>query len=561
MVKFDFTDGGLVRISTHYDQRSRCMAVPGGRWVPRNKSWEYLLTPATASCICQAFSRELNEEDKQRLKSLSDRLMMAQAVKNDCTELQVPLTNFPPWKHQLVSYNMVRELFALDNGSTDGGGALLALDMGAGKTKISVDLICNFPEKFQKVLVVCPASVIEVWTGNKDRKGQFEIHAVPEAYKRLLITAVNGKGNSTEKKTKNAELHRQAAAHQKKQFIAVVNYETAWREPFATWARDVRFDLVVADEVHRTKSPGGRSSKFFAQLAKTARYRLGLSGTPLAHSPLDIYGQYRFLDPGIFGTNYVKFRSDYAVLGGFEGRQVVSYRNHEDLHDKMFLIAHRVMSRDVFDLPVFQSEIRTCTLSSTEQKVYNEMDQDMCTQINDGLVSAANALTKLLRLQEITSGYLDGQPVGDSKKKLLADTMEDFDQKEPLVVCARFTNDLRAVREVAESQGRRYAELSGHANDLSQWQIGNSDVLGVQIKSGREGVDFTRARYNILYSLGFSLGDYEQFLKRSDRPGQTREGMFIHLLATDTVDFKVMKALEEHREVIDSVLTQYKELI
>jgi len=179
-------------------------------------------------------------------------------------------------------------------------------------------------------------------------------------------------------------------------------------------------------------------------------------------------------------------------------------------------------------------------------------------RVANGEVTAANALVKLLRLQEITSGYLDAQPIGDSKKKLLADVLEDFDPREPLVIFARFTNDLRAIKEVAESQGRTYAELSGHANELSQWQIGNKDVLGVQIKSGREGVDFTRARYSIYYSLGFSLGDYEQSIKRLDRPGQVREGMYIHLLAKNTVDFKVMEALEKRQEVVSSVLNQYK---
>ena len=425
------------------------------------------------------------------------------------------------------------------------------------KTKVTVDLICNFPQKFKKVLVVCPASVIDVWAGNEDRKGEFEKHALPEIYKKLVVHPV--KNGSVEKKTKTAELARFSAEKQKKQFVAVINYESAWREPFATWAKEVEFDLVVADEEHRIKAPGGKCSKFFAALGKTARYRLGLSGTPLPHSPLDIYGQYRFLDPGIFGTSYTKFRNDYAIMGGFEGRQVVEYRNHDVLHDKMFSIAHRVMSKDVFDLPPFISETRICELSSTEKKIYKSMDEEFFAEVNNGMITADNALVKLLRLQEITSGYLDKQPIGDSKKKLLADVMEDFETKEPIVVFARFTNDLRAVQEVAEKQGRKYGELSGHANDLSKWQIGERDVLGVQIKSGREGVDFTRARYSIYYSLGFSFGDYEQSIKRVDRPGQEREGMYIHLLAKDTVDFKVMEALQKREEVIKSVLNQYKE--
>ena len=556
MVTFDFADAGFVRIRIHYDHRDKCQSIPGGRWVPKDKSWEYLLTPATAACICQTFFKEITAEDRLRLQEVSDRLYHAQRTKDQNATLVAPVTKTPPWNHQIVSFNMAKKLFGLDTPSPFGGGAMLALDMGCGKSKVAVDLVANYPDIFKKVLVVCPASVIDVWAGNEDRKGQFEIHCPDDVFKKMTIHPV--KGLSVEKKTKAAETARFVALSQGRQFIAVINYESAWREPFATWAKDVGFDLVVLDECHRIKSPGGKASKYFGQLARTTRFRLGLTGTPLPHSPLDIYGQYRFLDPGIFGTSFSKFRGEYAVMGGFQGHQILNYRNTDTLHNKMFLIAHRVMSKDVFDLPKFQSEVRTCELSPAERKVYQEMDINFCAQVANGEVTAANALVKLLRLQEITSGYLDAQPIGDSKKKLLADVLEDFDPKEPLVIFARFTNDLRAIKEVAESQGRTYAELSGHANELSQWQIGNKDVLGVQIKSGREGVDFTRARYSIYYSLGFSLGDYEQSIKRLDRPGQVREGMYIHLLIKNTVDFKVMEALEKRQEVVSSVLNQYK---
>lgn len=557
MVKFDYTDVNIIRIGTHYDQKDRCAMVPGGRWVPRLRMWEYVLTPSTAASILQAFNGKIEERDKQILQNIASRISIARSVKEGDCELKMPVTKCDPWHHQLVSYNMTRQMFGLDDKDSIGGGAMLALDMGCGKSKCTVDLICNYISKIQKVLIVCPMSVIDVWTGNKDRKGQFEIHTTPELFENLVICPV--KGNNLTKKTKLAEVSRYTAMHQDKQFVCVINYESAWREPFATWAKDVGFDLVVLDEIHRIKSPSGKASKFFGQLAKTAKYRLGLTGTPLPHSPLDIYGQYRFLDPGIFGTSFTKFRGEYAIMGGFQNHQVLNYKNHDMLHNKMFLIAYRVMSKDVFDLPKFQSEIRTCELVPEERRIYREMDTEFCVEVKDGLVTADNALVKLLRLQEITSGYLDKQPIGTSKRKLLADVLEDFAVDEPLVIFARFTNDLKAIKDIAESQGRRYGELSGHANDLSQWQIGNKDVLGVQIKSGREGVDFTRARYSIYYSLGFSLGDYEQSIKRLDRPGQVREGMYIHLLVKDTVDFKVMQALEKRQEVISSVLTQYKE--
>jgi len=184
MVKFDLSDEGFIRIGTHYDQKDRCAAVPGGRWVPRLRMWEYLLTPSTASTICQAFHSEMNDEIRQQLQNYASRLSIARSVKNGDCELQVPVTSIDPWHHQLITYHMVRQLFGLDDeDDTCSAGAMAALDMGCGKSKCAVDIICNYPDKIRKVLIVCPMSVIDVWTGNEKRRGQFEIHTTKKQLK------------------------------------------------------------------------------------------------------------------------------------------------------------------------------------------------------------------------------------------------------------------------------------------------------------------------------------------------------------------------------------------
>lgn len=558
MVHIEFA-GSLLHIKAHFDDRHACAAIPGARWVPSIKRWEYMLTPATASCTLQTFGQKLSTEDQELLRGLAARLVSIPAIKQNPSVLEQPQTQVRCWEHQVVCYNMARELFGFATGSEAGGGAMFALDMGLGKSKCAVDVICNHTEQIRSVLIACPSSVIDVWTGNQDKIGQFETHALPQQFENLHLFAVKGKNMDTYKKTKLAENARRIAEMHNKVFVAVVNYETAWREPFATWARDAKFDMIVCDECHRIKAPGGKAAKYFSLLGRSVKYRLGLSGTPFSHTPLDIYSQYRFLDPGIFGTSFSRFRSEFAIMGGFEGHQVLSFKNLDVLNQKFYMIAHRVMSKDVIDLPEFQIVERTCELEGPELKVYQQMNEEFCAEVEGNLVTAANALVKLLRLQEITSGFLDGTQVGSSKAKLLADVLEDFDQHEPIVIMAHFTNDLKMIKQVCEAQGRTYAELSGHANQLSQWQIGKFDVLGVQIKSGREGVDLTRARYTVYYSMGFSLGDYEQSMKRTDRPGQTREGLFIHLLAENSVDFKVMKSLRHHKDVITAVLDMYKE--
>ena len=66
----------------------------------------------------------------------------------------------------------------------------------------------------------------------------------------------------------------------------------------------------------------------------------------------------------------------------------------------------------------------------------------------------------------------------------------------------------------------------------------------------------TRARYSVFYSVGYSLGKYMQARARTHRPGQTNPVEHIHLIARNTVDVKIMRALEKRAEIIESILAE-----
>lgn len=311
------------------------------------------------------------------------------------------------------------------------------------------------------------------------------------------------------------------------------------------------------------KAPGGKLSMFLARLRDRAKRRGCLTGTPMPHSPLDAYAQCRFLDPGLFGTSYQRFRMRYAVMGGYQQHQVVAYRNQDELAAKLDQIMYRVRAGDVLDLPPYQHITRTCALSPAERRVYVQLQTDLIAQVQGGLVTAANALVKLLRLQQVCSGFArreDGVDVqvGTAKRELLADVLEDLPEREPVVVFCRFHHDLDTARQVAEASGRTCAELSGRRNDLELWQAGGADVLAVQIQSGGVGIDLTRARYAIYYSTSWSLGEFDQSLARVHRPGQDRPVVYVHLLAEDTIDEVVYESLDAKRDTVEAVLAMLK---
>jgi len=455
---------------------------------------------------------------------------------------QPPIRRRDAWRHQLAAYH-----YAKDRPAT-----MLALGMGTGKTKVALDLVQNSDAR--TVLVLCPVSVLEVW------RDQFAQH-MERMFAEIKILDRGTAG------WKAAEASHFLAKESVGPRLLVISYDSARMPAFASWALKQSWDWVILDESHRIKQASGKTSRFCARLADKARRRLCLTGTPMPHSPLDIFAQYRFLDRRIFGYYYTQFRSRYAVTDRMFPSKVLRWINQDELSQKVARIAYRVGS-DVLDLPPLLKVNLPVALSSSAMRTYRELRDELVTEMraSDGTVTVTvdNALVKLLRLQQIASGNVsiggDSVHMIDSGKTIaLEEFLLDLDRTEKVVVFCRFVSDLSAVRRVAESLGRNYGELSGRHNDLIGGRLpSEAQVFAVQIQAGGLGVDLSAASYCVYYTLGYSLGDYEQSLARLHRPGQKKSVRAYHLIATGTVDEDVIRALDHKREVVDFVLRKLK---
>jgi SNF2 family DNA or RNA helicase len=448
----------------------------------------------------------------------------------------IPITRTAPWRHQLEAFE-----FAYPK-----HGAMLAMHMGTGKSRVAIDLIQN--RGHQLTVIAAPKSVVTNWAT------EFEKH---QATTHQVTTLTRG---TVAARTAEARAALAAARHLGIPCVLVINHEAIWREPFASFVAEAGVDCLVVDEIHRAKAPGGRFSMYLSRVGRRIPWRLGLTGTPMPHQPLDIYAQYRFLDPRVYGTSFARFRARFAIMGGFDGHQVVGYQNEAEFRRQFRSIAYEAAA-DVVELPDVMHLRRTFELPPAAKRLYREIETQFYAAVANGTVTAANALTRLLRLQQITGGTVtddDRTPIDihGAKGAALADVLEDLAPREPVVVFARFRADLDRIRDVAHAMGRTVSELSGRANDLDAWQHGRTDILAAQIQAGGIGVDLTRARYCVYYSLGFSLSEWLQSLARTHRPGQTRAVTYIHLLAESTVDAKVYKALERRQDVVEAILRE-----
>lgn len=544
-----------------------CRQIPGCSWDGTRKAWSYPATESTARIIRSKIRPLLASERFDAAFPVGEPLVKTESapsgavVETASVPMVEPEVALPPglltrpWRHQQAAYK-----FCLDHFASGLRGILLAMGMGTGKSMVACMLVLTLAAR--RILIACPLRVVPVWIA------QFERHVgIP-----VVITALDEDAGSVADKRALAEEKMRLAEARDVPFVAVINYDSAWRAPFAPWAEKQQWDLVIADEDHRLKCPGGKASLFFKRLRTVARHRVALTGTPMPHGPMDIYAQFRFLDATIFGPSFAAFRQKYAVMGGFQRKQITGFQKLDELERLMSRVTYRV-GKEVLELPPETDVTYHCDLGSEAHRIYKDIEEDFVAQVRDGVVTAANAMVKILRLQQVANGIAktdDGvdHRIDTAKQKLLADTLEDIGAGEPVVVFCWFHLDLDAVHQSCQAlqagltdedkaKGRyQTLELSGRRDELKQWQEGAAQALVVQIQAGGEGVDFTRARYSIFYSVGYSLGKYVQARSRTHRPGQTNPVEHIHLIARNTVDVRIMRALEKRAEIVDSILAE-----
>jgi hypothetical protein len=445
--------------------------------------------------------------------------------------------------------------------------AYLNWGMGSGKTRAGVMIAMES----RVVMVVCPQSVGPSWVR----------HFAELDPDREIVEAFAGGGDR-----RAAAIAAAGRGHRR--LAIIVNYDSVWRPAIARAIETKLIECLICDEAQRLKTPGAKASRYLHRLA-TKKFpgarRLCLSGTPLPNSPLDAYGQWRFLDETVFGTSFAAFRSRYAIPHPKFPQGTIGYRNEDELAAKMAECSHTVSTDAVLSLPPEQHVTVEVQLSAAEVRFYVAMATQFVAEIESGgLVTAANAMVKLLRLQQACSGHTairhddgrvekflldDSDKSGrTSKGRALADWLADVPDREPVVVFSKFREDLEQTRIAAKAAGRACFMLAGGVNELDQWQLATGgEVLAVQLQSGGVGIDLSRASIAAYMSIGHSLGEYEQSLARTRRYGQKGDRcLFYHFVAAfplsfrhgsraanKTADALVYAALTRKEQVIDSV--------
>lgn len=442
-----------------------------------------------------------------------------------------------------------------------GGRAGLFCDMGSGKTRMA--LAATVPE-VRRTLVVAPLSVVRVW--------EREIAKLGIDADTVLVLPDHG------------ALRQQAAAlaawtRAGRDGIVLTHYDVFWRGALGAAVRAYQPEALIADEAHRLKHHTTKRTKFALALAASpaTTHRLVLTGTPtdarldkaFVHTRLEqarltnLFSLLQVVDPTVLGTSWGQFQARYCILRPLPVPHVVGYQRVPELEERTRTAAHFLYKHEIGELPpCVDVEVPVDLLPAT-RRLYSTLQQQALVEVTgrgeDGAPHHGTALARItlveaLKLQQLAAGSVitDQGVVDCSAEKLEAcrDLVSDAITGTNVVVVARFGRNIRRLVEtlatlpdvtVVTLQGTQTKADRDAA--LTTFETQDRVILVAQVQAGALGLDLTRANVMVVFTPDFDLANFTQLHARLDRPGQTRRVTVFHLLARNTVDERIYRAL------------------
>lgn len=361
--------------------------------------------------------------------------------------------------------------------------------------------------------------------------------------------------------------------------IIVTNYESVQIKDFYEKLLQLSPQIIVLDESHRIKDSQAKRSKAIYPLCSAADRKFLLTGTPTPNSLLDLFGQYKALDPSILGPGFWSFRSRYFYDRN-AGRQF-SYPDWvphpwaaKEIGEKLQDTALQVLPHEDLKLPPLQIVPVACDMSAEQRRVYEQMKKEFVTELGGVVMSSEFEMVKTLRMQQILAGFIQPDAVdGKARAPLwvkdcprldaMLEKIEDIG-KTKQIIWTVFRPTYTRIREELESRGYKVAMLTGEQTTDAEKQAqkklftqGDANILIANPAAAGEGIDGLQiAPYAHFYMRGWSLLHYLQALARNHRGGseQHEQVVHYHYFVRETIDEVLAQALIYKENVQAKVL-------
>ena len=424
--------------------------------------------------------------------------------------------------------------------------AMIWLSCGMGKTSVGLtsleQLLYDFFE-IHKVLIICPIRVAYTW---RDEIEQWD-HLQHLKYSIAIGTA-----------------EERMAALKADADIYIINRENVdWlvnksKVPFI-------WDACIIDEVSSFKNSNSKRFKAFMKVRPNFKRVIALTGTPSSNGLEDLYAEFKLLDYGErLGRFLGQFRNAFFRPAVMNGPVVYKYAPlpgaEEEIYKRISDITISMDSMDYLDMPELIESNYNVTLSEEELERYKELKKELVLTLPEGDVTASNAAALAGKLTQLANGAIysdDGEIISihDAKLNALEDIYESS-QGHPFLLAYWFRHDLVRIKERLDKLGAKY-QIINTDQSIKDWNAGKIEVGLIHPASCGHGINLQKGGSHIVFfGQTWSLELYQQTVARLWRQGQKSKTVVVqHIVAKDTVDERILKALSE-KDVTQSALIE-----
>lgn len=421
----------------------------------------------------------------------------------------------------------------------------LFLDMGLGKTVCTLTALAELlHDRFEstRVLVIAPLRVAE--------------HTWPEEVQKwdhlqyLKLALVLGSA-----KKRLVALEAQAD-------IWVINRENVdWLVKH--YGKAWPFDTVVIDELSSFKSTRADRFRALRRVRPYIKRIIGLTGTPAPNGLIDLWPQIYLLDQGQrLGRTVSWYQDRYFYPVASDGHIVYKWGlrpgAEAEIYNRLQDLCISMRAADWLDLPERVTVKQTVYLTPGARAVYKQMERDLVLLFEEGAVTAANAAVLSGKLLQIANGAVYNEDRGvqvlhDEKLAALRDLVEEA-AGQPVLVFYQYQHDLARIKKWFKE-----ARTLETARDIEAWNAGAIPLLLAHPASAGHGLNLQAGGHIVVwFGLPWSLELYQQANARLHRQGQSESVIVHHLVAENTIDEDVLKALERKETGQNALLEAVK---
>ena len=443
------------------------------------------------------------------------------------------------------------------------------MEMGTGKSKVLLDNAAILYDKgeINALLLIAPKGVYKNWFDS-----EIPTHLVDHIDKKMVLWKSSDKSI---KQIKKLNTLFEPGSDLRILIMNVESFSSGNGSEFAYKFLSAHPKSMVAiDEATTIKTPTSNRTKNILKLSNHCKYRRILTGSPVTKSPLDLYSQCAFLDPWLLDhQSFYTFKARYSICKKIQvnGRQieiVVGYRNLGELSEKIKTFSQRVLKEDCLDLPEKTFVKHYVELTKEQKKVYEQMKKEAIAFLDGKMQSSATVMTQLMRLHQITCGHFtaDDGTIKDLPCSRLGELMDILEKIEgKTIIWSHYTHDVkRIIAEIKKVYGEDSVvdyygatDTDSRSANIKKFQTDDKCRFFVgTTHTGGYGITLTAGSNMVYFSNGYDLEKRQQSEARIDRIGQTRKMTYIDIMAQDTIDERIVKALRTKVNIANAIMDE-----